>query len=116
MTTNIIDETKPDKVCHLAAMAGVRYSIENPEKYVQVNIQGFIHLLEQSVKNNVSNFVYASSMCVYGNNKNNVNEKNNPKPISFYGISKKTAEEYINFISLPNTTKVVLRLFNVYGP
>ena len=57
VTTNIINDTKPDRICHLAAMAGVRYSIEHPEEYVKVNIEGFINLLEQAVKNNISNFV-----------------------------------------------------------
>ena len=55
--TNIINEIKPDKVCHLASMAGVRYSIDNPDLYVNVNIGGFINLVEQAVKNNVLNFV-----------------------------------------------------------
>ena len=69
ISTNIINEFKPDKVCHLASMAGVRYSIENPNIYVDVNIGGFINLLEQAIKNNVSNFVYASSSSVYVLNK-----------------------------------------------
>ena len=57
VTTNYVNEIKPDKICHLAAMAGVRYSIDNPDKSVKVNIEGFINLLEQAVKNKVSNFV-----------------------------------------------------------
>ena len=60
---------KPDKICHLASMAGVRYSIEHPKLYVKVNIEGFIHILEEAVKNKAQNLVYASSSSVYGLNK-----------------------------------------------
>lgn len=119
VTTNIIDETKPDKVCHLAAMAGVRYSIENPEKYVQVNIQGFIHLLEQSVKNNVSNFVYASSSSVYGLNKkvpfseeDSIVSCNSP-----YAASKRAMEIFAStYNQLYDLPLIGLRFFTVYGP
>ena len=55
-------------------------------------------------------------MCVYGNLNKNVREQDKTVPISYYGISKLTSEEYIKFYPLPHTTKVVLRLFNVYGP
>jgi len=119
VTTNIINETKPDKVCHLAAMAGVRYSIENPEKYVQVNIQGFIHLLEQSVKNNVSNFVYASSSSVYGLNKkvpfseeDSIVSCNSP-----YAASKRSMEIFAStYNQLYDLPLIGLRFFTVYGP
>jgi len=119
VTTNIINETKPDKVCHLAAMAGVRYSIENPEKYVQVNIQGFIHLLEQSVKNNVLNFVYASSSSVYGLNKkvpfseaDSIVSCNSP-----YAASKRSMEIFAStYNQLYDLPLIGLRFFTVYGP
>jgi UDP-glucuronate 4-epimerase len=119
VTTNIINETKPDKVCHLAAMAGVRYSIDNPEKYVQVNIQGFIHLLEQSVKNNVSNFVYASSSSVYGLNKkvpfseeDSIVSCNSP-----YAASKRSMEIFAStYNQLYDLPLIGLRFFTVYGP
>ena len=68
-TTKIIEEWKPDKICHLASMAGVRYSIEHPEVYVDVNINGFINILEQARKVDVKQIVYASSSSVYGLNK-----------------------------------------------
>ena len=67
--SDIIERVKPDKVCHLASMAGVRYSIENPILYIKNNIEAFVNLLDQSVKNNVKNFVYASSSSVYGLNE-----------------------------------------------
>ena len=68
-TTKIIEEWKPDKIIHLASMAGVRYSIEHPEVYVDVNINGFINILEQSKKVDVKQIVYASSSSVYGLNE-----------------------------------------------
>ena len=67
--TNIIEEVKPDKIIHLASMAGVRYSIENPSLYEKINIGGFIHILEQSVKYKIKQVIYASSSSVYGLNK-----------------------------------------------
>ena len=115
-TLKVLNKYNFDSVVHLAGVSSVEQSYDDTIKDASSNILTTINILNLVKKKKIKNFVYASSMCVYGNNKNNVNEKNNPKPISFYGISKKTAEEYINFISLPNTTKVVLRLFNVYGP
>ena len=67
--TDKISLLKPDKVCHLASMAGVRYSIQNPSIYEKINIGGFIHILEECVKNNVKQMVFASSSSVYGLNK-----------------------------------------------
>ena len=67
--TDVISKYKPDKIIHLASMAGVRFSIENPHIYTKVNIDGFIHILEESVKNNVKHIVYASSSSVYGLNE-----------------------------------------------
>jgi len=119
VTTNIIEEIKPDKVCHLASMAGVRYSIDNPDIYVKVNINGFINLLEQAVKNNVSNFVYASSSSVYGLNKkvpfsesDNIESCNSP-----YAASKRSMEIFANtYNQLYNLPLIGLRFFTVYGP
>ena len=65
-TTTIIQKWKPDKVCHLASLAGVRYSLEHPKEYVSVNIEGFIHILEQCREVGVRQIVYASSSSVYG--------------------------------------------------
>lgn len=117
--TNIIDEIKPDKVCHLASMAGVRYSIENPNIYIDVNIGGFVNLLEQATKNNVKNFVYASSSSVYGLNKSvpfseadKITSCNSP-----YAASKKSMEIFANtYNQLYNLPLIGLRFFTVYGP
>ena len=67
--TNKIQDFKPQVVCHLASMAGVRYSIQNPKLYVTTNIEGFIHIVEECLKNHVNHLVYASSSSVYGLNK-----------------------------------------------
>ena len=67
-STNVIRELKPYKIIHLASMAGVRYSIDNPNLYNKVNIGGFIHILEEAVRNKVKHIVYASSSSVYGLN------------------------------------------------
>ena len=119
VNTNIINDTKPNIVCHLAAMAGVRYSIEHPDKYVKVNIEGFINLLEQAVKNKVSNFVYASSSSVYGLNKkipfsetDEIVSCNSP-----YAASKRSMEVFANtYNQLYNLPLIGLRFFTVYGP
>jgi len=119
VTTNIINDTKPDRICHLAAMAGVRYSIEHPEEYVNVNIGGFINLLEQAVKNKVSNFVYASSSSVYGLNEkipfsetDEIVSCNSP-----YAASKRSMEVFAGtYNQLYNLPLIGLRFFTVYGP
>ena len=119
VTTKIIDLIKPDKVCHLASMAGVRYSIENPNIYVDVNIGGFINLIEQAVNNNVSNFVYASSSSVYGLNKS-VPFSESDKIVSCnspYAASKRSMEIFANtYNQLYKIPLIGLRFFTVYGP
>ena len=106
-------------VVHLAAQAGVRYSIENPEAYVESNLLGFCNLIEECKTNKITHFVYASSSSVYGGNKNipfsesdNVNN-----PISLYAATKKSneliAHTYSHLFNLPTTG---LRFFTVYGP
>lgn len=116
--TKIINEEKPDKVVHLASMAGVRYSIENPEIYVKVNVQGFINLLEQAVKNNIKNFVYASSSSVYGLNKKiPFNEEDIIETCnSPYAASKRTMEIFAKtYNQLYKIPLIGLRFFTVYG-
>ena len=113
-----LDNNKPDIVYHLAAQAGVRYSLINPEKYVDTNIKGFFNLCEISRKNNVNKFFYASSSSVYGESNSfplNENDKINPKNI--YGLSKKINEQMAEMYSFQSKIKFVgLRFFTVYGP
>ena len=106
-------------VCHLAAQAGVRYSIENPMAYVNSNIVGFTNILEQCRLHKVKHLVYASSSSVYGLNTKMPFSTHDPvnHPVSFYAATKKSnelmAHVYSQLYNLPTTG---LRFFTVYGP
>lgn len=110
---------KFDFVCHLAAQAGVRYSIINPYTYIDSNISGFINILEACRQVKVKHLVYASSSSVYGlNSKVPFSEKDSAvHPVSLYAASKKSnelmAHVYSYLYGLPTTG---LRFFTVYGP
>lgn len=108
-----------DKVVHLAAQAGVRYSIENPHAYIDSNIVGTLHVLEGCRHNEVEHLVYASSSSVYGANTAmpfSIHQ-NVDHPLALYGATKKAnelmAHTYSNLYGLPTTG---LRFFTVYGP
>jgi UDP-glucuronate 4-epimerase len=106
-------------VVHLAAMAGVRYSIENPELYYNVNINGTFHLLEECRKNRISKFIFASSSSVYGNNKKVPFREGDPvdHPISPYAATKKSGELLCyTYHHLYDISIACLRFFTVYGP
>ncbi|MFT6285189.1 MAG: UDP-glucuronate 4-epimerase [Arenicella sp.] len=112
-------EHKFDKVVHLAAQAGVRYSIENPHAYIDANIVGYMNILEGCRHNKVQHLVYASSSSVYGANEDmpfSVHD-NVDHPLSLYAASKKAnelmAHTYSHLYNLPTTG---LRFFTVYGP
>ncbi len=115
----VFKKEKPEKVIHLAAMAGVRNSLENPALYVDINVLGTVRLLDLAVKYKIKNFLYASSSSVYGNNKKlPFSESDNvDTPISPYAASKKAdellAHVYSHVYKLPTTG---LRFFTVYGP
>ena len=108
-----------DKVCHLAAQAGVRYSIKHPEAYIQSNIVGFFNVLESCRHHGVGHLVFASSSSVYGNSSDVPFQIDAPTdaPISFYAATKKSnelmAHTYSHLFQLPTTG---LRFFTVYGP
>ncbi len=109
----------PQRVIHLAAQAGVRYSIENPLAYIDSNIVGFIHILETCRHHQVEHLVYASTSSVYGANKKlpfSVHD-NVDHPLSLYAATKKAnelmAHTYSYLYGLPTTG---LRFFTVYGP
>jgi UDP-glucuronate 4-epimerase len=110
---------KPDIVVNLAAQAGVRYSLENPESYIQSNIVGFSNILEICKDINVNKLVFASSSSVYGNlDKDKFSEDDKvDKPLNLYATSKKSNElmayAYANLYNIPC---VGLRFFTVYGP
>ncbi|MDP3088575.1 MAG: NAD-dependent epimerase [Methylotenera sp.] len=116
---DLVATHKPQRVVHLAAQAGVRYSIQNPAAYVQSNLVGFANILEACRHNNIEHLVYASSSSVYGGNtKLPFSEQDNvDHPVSLYAATKKTnelmAHTYSHLYQLPTTG---LRFFTVYGP
>jgi len=110
---------KPQRVVNLAAQAGVRYSLENPQAYIDSNIVGFMNILESCRHTDVEHLVYASSSSVYGANKKlpfSV-EDSVDHPVSMYATTKKAnelmAHTYSHLFNLPTTG---LRFFTVYGP
>lgn len=116
---SLFSHHKFDKVVHLAAQAGVRYSIENPHAYIESNIMGFMNILEGCRHNKVQHLVYASSSSVYGANESmpfSVHD-NVDHPVSLYAATKKSnelmAHTYSHLYQLPTTG---LRFFTVYGP
>lgn len=115
----IFDKHQVDQACHMAAQAGVRYSLENPFAYQKSNLEGFLNIIELAKGYKVKNFVYASSSSVYGNNKKiPFSESDNvDHPISIYAATKKAdeliAHTYAHLYGLPTTG---LRFFTVYGP
>ena len=116
---SIFVKEKPEIVVHLAAQAGVRYSIENPESYTQSNLVGFMNVIENCRNSNVEHFIYASSSSVYGGNTNfPFSEKDGVNhPVSLYAATKRSnelmAHTYSHLYDLPTTG---LRFFTVYGP
>jgi UDP-glucuronate 4-epimerase len=110
---------RPQRVIHLAAQAGVRYSLTNPHAYIESNLVGFLHILEGCRRHDVEHLVYASSSSVYGANTRmpfSVHH-NVDHPLSLYAASKKAnelmAHTYSHLYHLPTTG---LRFFTVYGP
>ena len=115
----IFAEWKPDVVVNLAAQAGVRYSITNPDAYIQSNLIGFYNILEACRHSPVAHLVYASSSSVYGTNKKvpYSTEDKVDNPVSLYAATKKSnelmAHAYSKLYNIPSTG---LRFFTVYGP
>ena len=117
--TSIFNNNQFNQVIHLGAQAGVRYSITNPQFYIDTNITGFLNILENCNNYNVENIIYASSSSIYGDNNDLLFSENDKteKQISMYGVSKKTnelmAHTYSNLYGLKT---IGLRFFTVYGP
>ena len=115
----IFTESKPEMVVNLAAQAGVRYSITNPDVYVESNLVGFYNILEACRNHPVEHLVYASSSSVYGSNKKvpySTDDKVD-NPVSLYAATKKSnellAHAYSKLYNIPSTG---LRFFTIYGP
>ena len=110
---------KPSVIIHLAAQAGVRYSIKNPHAYTKSNLVGFANILECSRASKIKHLIFASSSSVYGNTKNIPfkEEENLNSPISYYAATKLSNEvmaySYSHLYKIPMTG---LRFFTVYGP
>lgn len=116
---SVFEKYRPEIVVNLAAQAGVRYSIENPEAYMQSNVMGFFHILEACRQYPVEHLVFASSSSVYGENEKipfSVEDKVD-QPVSLYAATKKSnelmAHAYSKLYQIPVTG---LRFFTVYGP
>ena len=119
LVSDIFIEYRPQIVVNLAAQAGVRYSITNPDAYIESNLIGFYNILEACRHNEVEHLVYASSSSVYGNNEKvpySTDDKVD-NPISLYAATKKSnelmAHAYSKLYNIPSTG---LRFFTVYGP
>jgi len=115
----LFDRSEFDRVIHLAAQAGVRYSLERPDAYIASNVLGFLQVLEECRYRKVPHLVYASSSSVYGANTHMPFSVKGgaDHPLSMYGVTKRTnelmAHSYSYLFGLPTTG---LRLFTVYGP
>ena len=115
----VFEQYNPDVVVNLAAQAGVRYSIENPDAYIQSNLVGFANILECCRHNDVKHLVYASSSSVYGGNKKvpfSVDDQVD-RPVSLYAATKKSNELMAySYCKLYGIKATGLRFFTVYGP
>ena len=117
--SRVFSSFKPNVVIHLAAQAGVRYSIENPEAYVSSNLVGTSNLLERVKKSEIQHFMFASTSSVYGGLEKMPFCETDPtgKPMSFYAATKKAGEvlshSYAHLFDIPTTC---FRFFTVYGP
>ena len=116
---SVFKKYKISYVINLAAQAGVRYSVTNPEKYIETNINGFFNIINLSQKKNIKHFLYASTSSVYGNNKKYPlrEDFSSSHPAQIYAATKKSnemiAHSYSSIFHLPTTG---LRFFTVYGP
>ena len=115
----VFEQTQPDRIIHLAAQAGVRYSLENPQAYVDANVTGFLNILENARNCGTEHLVFASTSSVYGLNENMPFSVHNgvDHPVSLYAATKKCnemmAHTYAHLFNVPCTG---LRFFTVYGP
>ncbi|HMK36167.1 MAG TPA: NAD-dependent epimerase/dehydratase family protein [Desulfomonilaceae bacterium] len=109
----------PETVCHLAAQAGVRYSLRNPHAYQESNLQGFVNIMEAARLQAVNRFVYASSSSVYGGNTKMPYSEDDPvnTPVSLYAATKRANELMAyTYTHLWDLQTIGLRFFTVYGP
>lgn len=117
--SDVVGKHRPDRVCHLAAQPGIRYSIENPQAYGESNLSGFLNVLEVCRHNAVDRLVFASSSSVYGgNNKVPFSESDRvDHPVNLYAATKRANELMAHsYAHLYGLQTIGLRFFTVYGP
>ena len=108
---------KCSAVIHLAAIASVIESIDNPSFVNDVNVNGTLNVLEFCRKKKIKKFIFTSSAAIFGNNESKITESSPTVPTTVYGSSKLTGEQYCRIYSeLFGITTIILRLFNIYGP
>ena len=114
----IFNKFKFDAVIHLAAQAGVRYSLKNPKQYIHTNLNGFFNIIENTKIKKIKKFIYASSSSIYGSNKIPFKERDkSDKPIQLYAATKKSNELIATSYShLYKFQTIGLRYFTVFGP
>lgn len=115
----LFEKEQFDYVIHLAAQAGVRYSIENPHAYIDANVKGFLDILESCTRNRLKHLIYASSSSVYGMNDKVPFKETDPteKQVSLYAATKKANEAMAHsYACVHNLPVTGLRFFTVYGP
>lgn len=108
-----------DRVCHLAALAGVRYAFDHPDEYIDINIRGFFHVIDEVRTQKIPGLVYASSSSVYGGNDTFPSKESDrtDNQVSLYGMNKKDNELMAHvYHALYGTNVTGLRFFTVYGP
>lgn len=118
-TMRLFEEFKPEVVIHLAAQAGVRYSIENPSAYFEANLGGLFSLMEAARIHKPRHFLFASTSSVYGNAKVSPfrEEASTDRPVSLYAATKKSGEVLLHsFANIWDVPTTVFRFFTVYGP
>ncbi|MDA1208698.1 MAG: SDR family NAD(P)-dependent oxidoreductase [bacterium] len=108
-----------DRMCHLAALAGVRYAFDHPDEYIDINIKGFFNVIEEVRLQEIPGLIYASSSSVYGGNTDFPSKETDrvDNPVSLYGMNKRDNELMAHtYHSLYGTKTTGLRFFTVYGP
>ncbi len=115
LTINKLNDYSLDYIFHFAGQSSGEVSFENPLKDLKVNTFSTLLLLDFATKKNIKRFFYASSMSVYGDKNEYVDEQSETNPKSFYGVGKLASEKYLSIYSNRNLKCTSLRLFNVYG-
>ena len=116
-TFNSLGKQKFDSILHIAGQSSGEISFEDPIRDLKDNVQSTLNLVEVAKKADCSNFIYASTMSIYGQKPDQgISETDAEDPISFYAVGKLASERYLKIFSSKDFNPIILRLFNVYGP